>query len=81
MLPEFSCMYLPGDEVLNLKREELMREFEEIRLLGAARQANPGFAERVWLQIARLFKVGERAQRRALAPRQSYIDSAIRLAA
>ncbi len=81
MLPEFNCMYLPADEVLNLKREELMRDFEEIRLQNAARQANPGFAERVWLQIARLFHAGERAQRRALATRQSYIDSAIRLAA
>jgi hypothetical protein len=77
MLPDFTYMYLPAEEILDLKRDELMREFQEIRLLGAARQANPGFAERARVWIARLF----RAQQRIPAPRQSYIDSAIRLAA
>jgi hypothetical protein len=75
MLPTLD--YIPADEVLFLKREELMREFQEIRLLAAARQANPGFAERARVWFARLF----RAERRVTAPRQSYIDSAIRLAA
>ncbi len=81
MLPDLNCMYLPAEEILNLKKDELMREFAEIRLVGAARQANPGLAERARVWIARLFGAGERARQRDLATRQSYIDSAIRLAA
>ena len=75
MLPDL--MYMPADEILYMKREELMREFEEIRLVAAARQSNPGLAERLQLWIAGLFRTRERLT----APRQSYIDSAIRLAA
>ncbi len=75
MLPDL--MYMPAEEILYLKREELMRDFQEIRLVAAARQSNPGLAERLRLWIAGL--VGTRE--RLTAPRQTHIDSAIRLAA
>ncbi len=81
MLSELNCLHLPPEKIVNMKREELMREFEEIRLEGAARQGNPGLAVRLRMWVAKLFGAGERARQRALAPRQSHIDSAIRLAA
>ncbi len=79
MLPDLN--YLPAEEILYLKHDELMREFREIRLQGAARQANPGFAERARAWIAALLHSSARVQRRAAAPRQSYIDYALKMAA
>ncbi len=79
MLPDLN--YLPAEEILYLKHDELMREFREIRLQGAARQANPGFAERAQAWIAALLHSRERVQQRAMAPRQSSIDYALKLAA
>jgi hypothetical protein len=79
MLPDLN--YLPAEEILFLKHDELMREFREIRLLNAAREANPGFAERARAWIAALFHSGARLQQRRVASHQSYIDYALKLAA
>lgn len=74
MLPDFN--YIPAEEMLYLKRDELMREFHDIRLIGAARESNPGLAERLGAWVARLFHT-----QRVAAPRQSYVDIALKLAA
>ncbi len=79
MFPDIT--YIPAEETLWLKRDELMREFQEIRLVKAARQSNPGWTERLWLWIGSvLMRAGERAHEQVMAPRQSYIDSTVRLA-
>ncbi len=80
MLPGFD--FIPTEEVLWLKRDELMREFEDIRLIKAARLSNPGLFERltVWLGDL-LIKAGQKARDRVLLPRQSYLDSTARYAA
>ena len=75
MLPDLN--YMPAEEILYLKRDELMREFRDIRLIAAAPEAKPGFAQRVQARLAKLFHL----QPRVALPRQTYIDSAIRLAA
>ncbi len=80
MLPGMD--FIPMDEVLYLKREELMREFRTMRLIRAARLTNPGWVERVWIWVGDLLvRAGERARERVALPRQTYLDSAIRLAA
>jgi hypothetical protein len=80
MLPGFD--FLPVEEVLWMKREELMREFESIRLVRAARIANPGFTERAWVRVGEfLIRAGLRLRDRVMRPRQSYLDSAARYAA
>jgi hypothetical protein len=79
MLPDLN--YLPAEEILFLKHDELMREFREIRLIGAAREANPGFAERARAWVAALLRSSARVQQRSMAPRQSSIDYALKLAA
>jgi hypothetical protein len=74
--------FIPVDEVLYLKRDELMREFQSMRLVKAARLSNPGWTERVWLWVGELLvRAGERARDRVTLPRQTYLDSAARLAA
>ena len=75
MLPDFN--YMPAEEMLYLKRDELMREFQDIRLIGAARESNPGLAERLGAWLTRLFH----ARQPVAAPRQSYVDIALKLAA
>ncbi len=79
MLPGFD--FIPTEEVLWMKREELMREFEEMRLIKAARISNPGLLERlsIWMGDL-LIKAGQRARERVMLPRQSYLDSAAKLA-
>ncbi len=80
MLPGYD--FIPVEEMLWLKREELMREFEQIRLVRAARISNPGLTERVWIGIGEfLIRLGERARARVTLPRQTYLDSAARFAA
>ncbi len=80
MLPGMD--FIPMDEVLYLKREELMREFQSIRLVRAARISNPGWTERLWVWVGDLLvKAGEHARERVCLPRQTYLDSAVRLAA
>ncbi len=79
MLPGFD--FIPTEEVLWLKREELMREFEEMRLIKAARISNPGLLERLSIWVGDLLiKAGQRARERVTLPRQSYLDSAAKLA-
>ncbi len=79
MLPGFD--FIPTEEVLWLKREELMREFEEMRLIKAARISNPGLLERLSIWVGDLLiKAGQRARERVMLPRQSYLDSAAKLA-
>jgi len=80
MIPDFHAV--PVEETLWLKREELMREFEQIRLVKAARISNPGLIERVWLYVASmLVRAGEKLNEQYTVPRQTYVDSGARLAA
>ncbi len=80
MLPGMD--FIPMEEVLYLKREELMREFQSMRLIRAARISNPGWMEHIWVWVGDLLvKAGQRARDRVLLPRQSYLDSAVRMAA
>ncbi len=80
MLPGLD--FIPVEEVLTLKREELMREFEDMRLIKAARLSNPGLFERICIWVGDLLiKAGQKARDRATLPRQSYLDTASRLAA
>ena len=80
MLPGFD--FLPVEEVLWMKRAELMREFESIRLVRAARISNPGLVERAWVRVGDLLiRAGLAIRERVTLPRQSYLDSAARYAA
>ena len=80
MLPGFD--FLPVEEVLWMKREELMREFQDIRLVRAARIANPSLTTRAWVRVGELLiRAGLAMRERFRRPRQTYLDSAIRFAA
>ncbi len=80
MLPGFD--FIPVDEVLYLKRDELMREFESMRLIKAARISNPGLTERFWVWVGDLLvTAGKRVRERVTLPRQTYLDTAARLSA
>ncbi len=80
MLPSYD--FMPLEEMIWLKREELMREFEQIRLVRAARISNPGLFERAWVWLGELLiRAGQRARDRVSLPRQTYLDSAARFAA
>jgi hypothetical protein len=80
MIPDFHT--LPVEEMICLKREELVREFEQIRLVRVARISNPGLFERVWLYVARvLTQAGQRLNEQYTVPRQTYLDSVSRFAA
>lgn len=73
---------VPVEEMIWLKREELMREFEQTRLVRAARITNPGLVERAWLYIGRmLIRAGQRLNEQYTLPRQTYLDSSARFAA
>ncbi len=74
--------FIPVEEVIWLKREELMREMQQIRLVRAARISNPGWVERLWIWVGEsLIKLGQTARDRVTLPRQTYLDSAARFAA
>ena len=80
MLPDLNGV--PVEELMWLKRESLMREFEQIRLVRAARISNPGLIERAWLYLGRvLIQAGQRLSEQYTMPRQTYLDSAARFAA
>lgn len=80
MLPDLNGV--PVEELMWLKRESLMREFEQIRLVRAARISNPGLIERAWLYLGRvLIQAGQRLREQYTSPRQTYLDSAARFAA
>ena len=80
MIPAMN--YLPVEEMIWLKQEELMREFEEIRLVRAARISNPGLIERLWLYVGRaLINAGQRLHEQYTMPRQTYLDSTARFVA
>jgi len=80
MLPDFHSV--PVEELVWLKREELMREFEQIRLVRAARISNPGLVERAVLYLGRILtRAGARINEQYTIPRQTYLDSAARFAA
>ena len=80
MIPDFHTV--PTEELIWLKREDLTREFEQIRLVRAARISNPGLLERAWLHVGRmLIKAGQRLNEQYTVPRQTYLDSTAKLAA
>lgn len=79
MIPNMN--YVPVEEMIWLKREELVREFEQIRLVRAARISNPGLIERAWLYLGQiLMKAGQKLNEQYTLPRQTYLDSAARFA-
>jgi hypothetical protein len=80
MLPTID--FVPVEEMLWMKREELQREFKQIRLQRAARISNPGLLERLSLHIAHvLMNAGQRLHDQYTIPRQSYLDAATNMAA
>lgn len=80
MLPGYD--FIPVEEVLWLKREELMREFEQERLIKAARISNPGLFERLAIWVGNLLvSIGQSTRDRVTVPRQTYLDSAARFTA
>jgi hypothetical protein len=80
MIPGLNTV--PVEEMIWLKREELVREFQEIRLERAARISNPGLLERLWLRIGQLLiQKGEQLREQYTMPRQTYLDSAAKFAA
>ena len=80
MLPDFNAV--PVEEMIWLKREELLREFEQIRLVRAARISNPGLVERAILYLARILsRAGERLGEQYTMPRQTHLDCSARYAA
>ncbi len=81
MLPEVSVNPMIAEKLFQVRRDELMREFQDVRLLGAAYPARPGFAARTRIWFARLFGAGKRIEQRAMASSQPSIDYAIKLAA
>ena len=80
MLPNMN--YMPVEELVWMKRGELMREFEELRLERVARISNPGLLERALLSVARLLvSAGEQLHEQYTIPRQAQLDAAARYAA
>ncbi len=81
MLPEYSSNPMIAEKLFEVRRNELMREFQDVRLLGAAGLAKPSLALRFRMWIAGLFRSGKHVDEQYVpATRQSYIDAAIRLA-
>lgn len=79
MIPNY--LGVPVEEMIWLKREELMRELEQTRLVRAARISNPGLFERAWLLLAQtMLSLGKRLQEQYTMPRQTYVDCSARLA-
>jgi hypothetical protein len=80
MLPNMN--YMPVEELVWMKRGELMREFEQLRLERAARLSNPGLLERAMLALARLMvSAGQQLRAQYTIPRQAQLDAAARFAA
>jgi hypothetical protein len=80
MLPNLN--FMPVEELVRIKRGELMRDFEQIRLEQVARISSPGLVERLMLAAARLMVVaGEHLQEQYTIPRQAQVDAAARYAA
>jgi len=80
MLPNMN--YMPVEELVWMKRGELMKEFEQLRLERAARISNPGLLERAMLSIARLLvNAGQQLREQYTIPRQGQLDAAARYAA
>jgi len=80
MIPNF--FPLPVEELIWLKRQELTREFESIRLLREARLSNPGLIERIYIQLGSLLvKSGKHLQDQYTTSRQAYLITNSKLAA
>jgi hypothetical protein len=80
MLPNLN--YMPVEELVWMKRGELMHEFEQIRLQRVARISNPGLMERALLSVARiLIDAGQQLREQYMIPRQTYLDAAAKYAA
>ena len=80
MLPNLN--YMPVEELVWMKRGELMHEFEQIRLQQVARISNPGLMERALLSVARiLIDAGQGLREQYTIPRQAHVDAAARYAA
>ena len=80
MLPNMN--YMPVEELVWMKRGELMREFEQLRLERVARISNPGLLERAMLSVARLLvNAGQQLREQYTIPGQAQLDAAARYAA
>jgi hypothetical protein len=80
MLPNMN--YMPVEELVWMKRGELVKEFEQIRLERIARISNPGLLERALLSLARLLvNTGQQLREQYTIPRQAQLDVAARYAA
>lgn len=79
MIPDY--LGVPIEEMIWLKREELMREFQQMRLVRAARISNPGLFERLGLRVAQfLLRLGRDLNERYTLSPQTYLDCTARLA-
>lgn len=80
MIPDF--YQLPIEELIWLKRQELDREFESIRLLREASLANPGLIQRAYIQLSKyLVKAGQNLHDRHTSSRQTYAITTSKFAA
>ncbi|MFN2119177.1 MAG: hypothetical protein ACK2T0_02145 [Anaerolineales bacterium] len=80
MLPNMN--YMPVEELVWMKRGELMRDFEQLRLERVARISNPGLLERAMLYVAHLLvNAGQQLREQYTVPRQAQLDAAARYAA
>jgi hypothetical protein len=74
--------YMAVEELVWMRRGELMHEFEQIRCQRVARISNPGLLERALLAVARLLiNVGQQLHEQYTIPRQAHLDAAVRHAA
>jgi hypothetical protein len=71
MIPNFYP--LPVEEMIWLKRDELLSEFGLIRLQREARLSNPGLIERAYIRLGNLLvKAGKRLQDEYTSSRPAY---------
>jgi hypothetical protein len=74
--------FLTAAKLTALRQEEVLRDFQEIRLLEAARISNPGWTEKLWLLLGHwLIRTGHALRDQYTVERQTYLDSATRYAA
>jgi hypothetical protein len=72
---------LPVEEVMWVRQEELVRDFEQVRLERAARISNPGLLERFLLSMGQfLIETGQHIRAQHTVLPQSYVDSAVKFA-
>jgi hypothetical protein len=73
---------LPVEQVMWVRRNELERDYEEVRLQRAARIANPGPLQRALIAIADLLmRAGQHIREQQFVLPQSHHDRAAKIAA